>query len=326
MNRRDLIALFGGIAVAWPFRARAQQTDRALVIGLLHSGSPEQNRDRLAAFRKGLSEAGFVEGRNVAIEYRWAAGQNDKLPELAADLIRRQVSVIATPGSTDAALAAKAATEVIPIVFAAGSDPVALGLVPSLNRPGGNVTGVTSLNTDIVAKRLEIMHELVPQAERYFALANPRSVLTEPFVIELEAGAASLGIHIQILRASTAAEVDAAFAQIPPAAVLLVNTDAFYFSRRTEIVALAAGHQLPVMYDNREYPAAGGLVSYGADFFNVLQLAGVYTGRVIKGEKPADLPVMLATKYELVINLKAAKALGISVPVMLQATADVVIE
>jgi putative tryptophan/tyrosine transport system substrate-binding protein len=329
MNRRDLITLFGGIAVVWPFRAPAQQTDRAPVIGLLHSGSPEQNRDRLAAFRKGLSEAGFVEGRNVAIEYRWAAGQNDKLPALAADLIRRQVNVIATPGSTDAALAAKAATTTIPIVFAAGSDPVALGLVPSLNRPGGNVTGVTSLNTDIVAKRLEIMHELVPQAARYFALVNPRSVLTEPFVMDLEAGAASLGIHIEILRASTAAEVDAAFAQVPqqqPATVLLVNTDAFFFSRRIEIVALASGHQLPVMYDNREYPAAGGLVSYGADFFNVMQLAGVYTGRVIKGEKPADLPVMLATKYEFVINLKAAKTLGISVPVMLQATADVVIE
>ena len=329
MNRRDLITLFGGIAVAWPFRAPAQQADRAPVIGLLHSGSPEQNRDRLAAFRKGLSEAGFVEGRNVAIEYRWAAGQNDKLPALAANLIRRQVNVIATPGSTDAALAAKAATTTIPIVFAAGSDPVALGLVPSLNRPGGNVTGVTSLNTDIVAKRLEIMYELVPQAARYFALVNPRSVLAEPFVRDLEAGATSLGIHIEILRANSAAEVDAAFAQVPqqqPATVLLVNTDAFFFSRRTEIVVLAAGHQLPVMYDNREYPAAGGLVSYGADFFNVMQLAGVYTGRVIKGEKPADLPVMLATKYELVINLEAAKTLGISVPVMLQATADVVIE
>jgi putative ABC transport system substrate-binding protein len=326
MNRRDLITLFGGIVLAWPFRARAQQTDRAPVIGLLHSGSPEQNRGRLAAFRKGLSEAGFVEGQNVSIEYRWAAGQNDKLPALAADLIRRQVNVIATPGSTDAALAAKAATATIPIVFAAGSDPVALGLVPSLNRPGGNVTGVTSLNTDIVAKRLEIMYELVPQAARYFALVNPRSVLAEPFVRDLEAGATSLGIHIEILRASTAAEVDAAFAQVPSAAVLLVNTDAFFFSRRTEIVALAAGRQLPVMYDNREYPAAGGLVSYGADFFNVMQLAGVYTGRVIKGQKPADLPVMLATKYEFVINLKAAKTLGISVPLMLQATADVVIE
>jgi putative tryptophan/tyrosine transport system substrate-binding protein len=266
MRRREFITLLGGAAAAWPLAAGAQQADKlptkpkTPVIGFLHSGSPEQNVERLAAYRRGLSEAGFVEGQNVVIEYRWAAGQNDKLPAMAADLIRQRVDVIATPGSTDAALAAKSVTATIPIVFAAGSDVIALGLVASLNRPGGNVTGVTSLNTEVVAKRLGIVRELAPQASSYFALVNPSSVLAEPFMRDLEAGAASLGIHIEILRASTAAEIDSAFAQLPqrPDTVMLVSTDAFFFSRRAEIVALVARRPLPAMYDNREYPWPAG--------------------------------------------------------------------
>jgi putative tryptophan/tyrosine transport system substrate-binding protein len=215
-------------------RCKLPTKPKTPVIGFLHAGSPEQNVERLAAYRRGLSEAGFVEGQNVVIEYRWAAGQNDKLPAMAADLIRQRVDVIATPGSTDAALAAKSVTATIPIVFAAGSDVIALGLVASLNRPGGNVTGVTSLNTEVVAKRLGIVRELAPQASSYFALVNPSSVLAEPFMRDLEAGAASLGIHIEILRASTAAEIDSAFAQLPQRrdTVMLVSTDAFFFSRR----------------------------------------------------------------------------------------------
>ena len=277
MRRREFITLLGGAAATWPLAASAQQAGnkpKTPVIGFLHSGSLEQNVQRLAAYHRGLSEAGFVDGQNVAIEYRWAAGQNDKLPAMAADLIRQRVDVIATPGSTDAALAAKSATTTIPIVFAAGGDVIALGLVASLNRPGGNVTGVTSLNTEVVAKRLGIVRELVPQASSYFALVNPRSVLAEPFIRELEAGAASFGIHVEILRANTAAEVDSAFAQLQqrPGAVMLVSTDAFLFSRRAEIVALAARRPLPVMYDNREYPVAGGTRELWSGFFQRLAL------------------------------------------------------
>jgi putative tryptophan/tyrosine transport system substrate-binding protein len=328
MRRREFISLLWGVSAGWPLEAHAQ-TAATPVIGLLHSGSPEQNVERMAAYRRGLGQTGFVEGQNVAIEYRWAAGQNERLPALAADLIRRRVNVIAAPGGTDAALAAKSATATIPIVFAAGGDVVALGLVASLNRPGGNVTGVTSLNTEVVAKRLGIVRELLPQASHYFALVNPRSVLADPFIRDLEVGASSLGIQIKILHASTAAEVEDVFGQVSQqqlGAVLLVSTDAFFFSRHESIVALAARDQIPVMYDNREYPAVGGLVSYGADFFNVMQFAGIYTGRILKGENPSDLPVMQATKYEFVINLKTAKALGISVPLTLQATADDIIE
>jgi putative ABC transport system substrate-binding protein len=228
MQRREFIRLLGG-AAAWPVAARAQQP-AVPVVGFLHAASAEQNVQRLAAYRKGLREAGFVEGQNVAIEFRWANGHLDQLPNMAADLIRRQVAVIATPGSTDAALAAKSATTTIPIVFGAGGDPVALGLVASLNRPGGNVTGVTSMNADIAAKRLGLIRELAPQAVRYFALVNPTSVLADPFIKDLQAGEASLGLHVEILHASTDAEIDAAFAKLAqlPGAVLLVSTDAFF--------------------------------------------------------------------------------------------------
>jgi putative ABC transport system substrate-binding protein len=327
MQRREFITLLGGAAAGWPLAARAQQPAMP-VIGFLHAASAEQNVQRLAAYRKGLSEAGFVEGQNVAIEFRWADGHVDRLPDMAADLIRRQVAVIATPGSTDAALAAKSATTTIPIVFAAGGNVVALGLVASLSRPGGNVTGATSLNSDIAAKRLGLIRQVVPQEARYFALVNPTSVLADPFIEDLQAGAASLGLHAEILNASTDAEIDAAFAKLPqqPGTVLLVSTDAFYFSRHRQIVTLAERRALPAMFDNREYAVVGGLMSYGADFYNVLQLAGVYTGRILEGEKPADLPVMQSAKYEFVINLKTAKALGLDVPPSLLAIADEVIE
>jgi putative ABC transport system substrate-binding protein len=327
MKRREFITLLGGAAAAWPFAVRAQQPAMP-VIGFLHAASAEQNVQRLAAYRKGLSEAGFVEGLNVAIEFRWADGHVDRLPDMAADLIRRQVAVIATPGSTDAALAAKSATTTIPIVFAAGGNVVALGLVASLSRPGDNVTGATSLNSDIAAKRLGLIRQVVPQEARYFALVNPTSVLAAPFIEDLQAGAASLGLHAEILNASTDAEIDAAFAKLPqqPGTVLLVGTDAFFFSRHRQIVTLAERRALLAMFDNREYAVVGGLMSYGADFYNVLQLDGVYTGRILKGEKPADLPVMQSAKYEFVINLKTAKALGLDVPDRLLAIADEVIE
>jgi putative ABC transport system substrate-binding protein len=298
------------------------------IIGFLHAGAAKQNAERLAAYRKGLAQAGYVEGQNVAIEFRWAEGQDDRLPEMADDLVRRQVSVIATPFSTDAALAAKSATTTIPIVFGAGSDAVAVGLVASLSRPGGNVTGVTSLNSEIAAKRLGLIREMAPQAVRHLALVNPTSVLADPFVKDLQAGAASLGIQVEVVHASTVAEIDAAFASLPPqpGTALLVSTDALFFSRLEQIIALAAHYTLPVMFDNREAPMAGGLVSYGTDIADMCRQVGVYTGRILNGEKPTDLPVMQASKYDFVINLRTAKALGLAIPSNLLAIADEVIE
>jgi len=327
VGRRKFIVGLGGAALGWPLAASAQQTAMP-VIGFLHAGAAEQNVQRLAAYRKGLGEAGFVEGQNVAIEFRWADGHNDRLPDMAADLIRRPVAVIATPGSTEAALVAKAATTSIPIVFLTAADPVEIGLVASLNRPGGNVTGVASLNTEIAAKRLGLMRDIESQAMHYFALANPTSALAEPFTKDVAAGAASLGIHVEILNASTATEIDAAFAKLPqqPGNVLLVSTDAVFFIRRAQIIALAARHALPVMFDNREYVAAGGLVSYGTDIADMYRQVGVYTGKILKGEKPADLPVMQSAKFEFVINLKTAKALGLTVPENMLLLADEVIE
>jgi putative ABC transport system substrate-binding protein len=325
MKRRQLMILLGS-AAALPFVARAQQA--MPVIGFLHAGSSDGNQKRLAAFRKGLADLGFVEGQSVAIEYRWAEGKSENLPALAADLIRRNVTMIATPGSTAAAIVAKAATATVPIVFAIGADPVALGLVASLGRPGGNVTGINSLNADIGAKRLGLLRDLVPQAARYFALANPTSPLAGPFIQELEAGAASLGIRIEILRASNDAEIEARFADLPqsPGSVMVFGPDAFFYTRRAQIAALTLQHGMAGAFDDRAYVEAGGLLNYGADWLKVMELAGGYTGRILKGEKPADLPVQQASKFEFVLNLKTARALGIEVPQKLLLIADDVIE
>ena len=328
MKRREFIRLLGGgTAMLAAGAARAQQPAMP-VVGFVHSGSRDQNVRRIAAYKKGLSGAGYVDGENVTIEFHWADGHEDRLRGFVADVIKRNVAVISTAGSTPASLAAKAATSTIPIVFTTGTDPVALGLVASLNRPGGNLTGVTALNADLGAKRLGLLRQLVPQAVRYYTLVNPTSALAGPFVKDIEAGAASLGLRVEVVNASTAGEIDEAFEKIPqqPGTVLVVSTDAFFFTRRAQIVALAARRALPAMFDNRETAEAGGLISYGADFFNVMQLAGDYTGRILKGEKPADLPVVQSTKFEMVINLKTAKALGLAVPSTLLAVADDVIE
>jgi putative ABC transport system substrate-binding protein len=327
MRRRDFLGVMSGAAVGLPLAARAQQAAMP-VIGFLHSGSPDENAKRLAAFSKGLSDAGFVEGQNVAIEYRWALGKNEELPAMAADLIRRKVALIATPGSTPAAVVARAATGSIPIVFGVGADPVLLGLVTSLSRPDGNATGITSLNAELVAKRLGLFRELVPNASHYFTLANPASVLAAPFAKDLQTAAASIGIQIEVLRASTGREIDEAFASIPqqPGNVVVFGPDAFFFIRRAHIAELALRRTIPTAFDDRAYVEAGGLICYGADFLNVMELAGSYAGRILKGEKPADLPIQQPTKFELVINLRTAKMLGLTVPASLLAQADEVIE
>jgi putative ABC transport system substrate-binding protein len=327
MKRREFITLLGGTAIAWPLAARAQQPAMP-VVGFLHSASPESIVNLVSAFRKGLAEAGFIEGQNVAIEFRWANGQVDRLPELAADLIQRRVAVITTPGSTPAALAAKAATTTIPIVFAIGGDPVALGLVASLNRPGGNVTGVGFETTEIAAKALGLLHELVPQALRIVAVVNPETAFTEAVVKNLETGAATLGLQVEVFRASTDSEIEATFANISqrPGTAMLLGPDAYYTSRHAQIVALAAHYALPTMYVVREFAEVGGLVSYGPDLTNAYREAGNYTGRILKGEKAADVPVVLPTKFDMVINLKTAKALGIAIPDNFLALANEVIE
>jgi len=327
VRRRDFISLVSVAFANYPLVARAQQAAMP-VIGFLHSGSPDENAKRLAAFRKGLSDAGFVERQNVAIEYRWALGKNEELQAMAADLVRRKVALIATPGSTPAAVVAKAATASIPIVFGVGADPVLLGLVASLSRPDGNATGITSLNAELVAKRLGLFRELVPDASRYFMLVNPASVLAAPFTKTLLSAAASIGVDIEVLRASTDREIDEAFASIPqqPGNALVFGPDAFFYTRRAHIADLALRRTIPTIFDDRAYVDAGGLICYGADFLNVMELAGNYAGRILKGEKPADLPVQQPTKFELVINLKTAKALGIEVPQKLLLIVDEVIE
>jgi putative ABC transport system substrate-binding protein len=326
MRRREFFGFVGGTA-CWSFAAAAQQAAMP-VIGFLHAGSRDENAKRLAAFRKGLGDSGFVEGQNVVIEYRWASGRNEELPAMAADLIRRKVALITTPGNTAASVVAKAGTATIPIVFSSGTDPVALGLVASLNRPGGNVTGITSLNAEVAAKRLGLLRELVPKASRYFTLVKPTSELAAPFVADLQNGATSLGIQVEVLNANTANEIDEAFASIPrePGSVMLFGPEGFYYIYRAHIAELALRHALPTIFDVRDYVDAGGLASYGSDYLNVMELTGNYVARILKGEKAADLPVQQATKFELVINRKTAKALGIEISPTLLATADEVIE
>jgi putative ABC transport system substrate-binding protein len=325
MKRRQFITFLAGAAAVSPLAARAQQPTMP-VIGFLNSSSADLTARLVRAFHQGLSETGFVEGKNVAIEYRWADGQNDRLPALAADLVRRQVTVIAATGP--AALPAKAATTIIPIVFEGGFDPVGMGLVASLNRPGGNVTGVTSLGVEVGPKRLELLHELIPTASNIALLVNPIGPNAESDSKTMSAAARTLGLQLQVLNASTERELDIVFATLVErrAGALVIGPDAFFSNRPEQLAALALRHAVPTVYQYREFAAAGGLMSYGSTVTDSLRLLGVYTGRVLRGEKPADLPVQRATKVELIINLKTAQTLGITIPLALLTRADELIE
>jgi putative ABC transport system substrate-binding protein len=326
MQRRSFLTLLSGAAAAWPLAARAQQPAMP-VVGYLGAASPEAFVNLVAAFRKGLSETGYVEGRNVVIEFRWAHSDYARLPELAADLVRRRVAVIVAPASTPAALAAKAATATIPIVIA-GADPVQSGLVTSLNRPGGNVTGIHTMNPELMPKRLGLLHELLPGAARFSVLVNPNNPTAASMVTDLQAAAVIIGRQIEVFTASTNREIDTAFATLVQkrAAALLVTPDALFDNRRVQLTSLATHHRVPAIYSKREDTEAGGLMSYAPNTADMHRHAGVYTGRILKGEKPADLPVMQPTKFELVINLQTAGLLGITVPATLLATADEVME
>jgi putative tryptophan/tyrosine transport system substrate-binding protein len=327
MKRRAFITLLGSAAVAWPLAARAQQPAMP-VIGYLNFGSPESDTPRVTGLRRGLNQTGYVEGRNLVIEYRWAGNQADRLPALAADLIQLRVAVIVTSGLVST-LAAKAATTTIPIVFGVGNDPVQLGLVASLNRPGGNLTGFNSISSELGAKGLALLHELVPGIATIGFLGNPNNpAVFELMTRDVLAAASVMGLKVQIFNASTDREIDAAFVSLAQArsGALLVGNDLFFNTRIEQIVALAARHAIPTMYPVREFVVAGGLISYGTSLIETYRQVGLYTGRILKGEKPADLPVIQATKLELMINLKTAKALGLQIPDRLLALADEVIE
>jgi ABC-type uncharacterized transport system substrate-binding protein len=327
MRRREFITLLGGAATGWPIVARTQQS-AIPVIGFLNTRSVDDVPELTAAFRKGLNEIGYMEGRNTAIEYRWANNDPQRLPELASDLVRRQVTVIVATGGNVSALAAKAATATIPIVFSVGGDPIKLGLVTRLNRPDSNATGVTVLTGVLGAKRLELLRELIPKAAVVAVLINATNPSAEAYVRETQEAARTIGQQIHTLSASTEGEIEAAFSTLAKvrAAALLVVTDAVFIGRREQIVALAMRYAVPAIYEASVFARVGGLMSYGPSFVEAIRQVGIYTGRILKGEKPADLPVLQPTKFELVINLKTAKSLGLTVPLTLLGRADEVIE
>jgi len=326
MRRRDFIALSGG-AVAWPLAAHGQQSTMP-VIGFLHSASPEPFAQFVAAFREGLKDTGYVEGQNVAIEYRWANGQYDRLPALASDLVKRQVAVIATAGGSPSGLAAKKATATIPIVFSAGDDPVKVGLVASLNHPGENVTGVSVLIGALDAKKLGLLREIVPKATVFGILENPTLAAVKDRISSVEAAARSIGQQIQVFFASDERTLEATFPRLAQSGVgaLVVGADPFFNSRRDRLVTLTARYAIPAIYETREYVVAGGLMSYGTKLAEGYRQVGIYTGRILKGDKPGDLPVVQSSKFELVINLKTAKVLGLAIPNSMQLLADEMIE
>jgi putative ABC transport system substrate-binding protein len=328
IRRREFVVALGGAAVVWPRSARAQQQPAMPVIGFLNGGSTDGYAPMVAAFRQGLKETSYIEGQNVAIEFRWAGGQYDRVPAMVAELVRRQVAVIVanTPGAPEV----KAATTTIPIVFLTGNDPVQIGLVATLNRPGGNVTGVTTLNVEVAPKRLELLHELIPAATVVALLVNPTSPtsLAETTTRDTQGAARTLGIELHVLHASTEPDFDTAFATLAQrrAGALVIGPDPFFNSEIEQLAALALRHAVPTIYESREFAAAGGLMSYGGSLTDLYRQAGIYTGRILKGAKPADLPVQQSTKVELFLNLKTAKALGLTFPLSLLGRADEVIE
>ena len=327
MRRREFIRFLSGAAAAWPLTVRAQQQPMP-VVGFLNAASPGPLRQQVAAFREGLKESDYVEGRNVAVEYRWAEGQYDRLPALVADLVRLQVSVIVSGGGAPAVLAAKAATTTIPIVFSLGADPVGLGVVVSLNRPGGNITGVYQFTSGLEAKRLSLLHEMIPKATPIAVLVNPNFADAENQLRDVEEAAARLEVQLVIVRANAEGDFDAAFSTLvrQRAGALLVCGSPFFNIRREQLVVLAARHAVPAIFEWRDFAAAGGLMSYGTSLADAYRQVGVYAGQILRGAKPVDLPVVQSTKFELVINLSTAKALGLNVPPQLLARADAVIE